>query len=61
MQIATFLVSNLYVPCVSTFAVMLKTLGQREALFSVLLSGGGMALVLALLTRIVLGGLGLLG
>lgn len=61
VQIATFLVFlTFYVPCVSTFAVMLKTLGRREALFSVLLSVG-MALVLALLTRIVLGGLGLLG
>ena len=39
VQIATFLVFlTFYVPCVSTFAVMLKTLGRREAVFSVLLS-----------------------
>jgi ferrous iron transport protein B len=39
VQIATFLVFlTFYVPCVSTFAVMLKTIGRREALFSVALS-----------------------
>ncbi|MBZ0143119.1 MAG: hypothetical protein K8F56_06030 [Rhodocyclaceae bacterium] len=37
----TFLVFlTFYIPCVSTFAVMLKTLGRREALFSVALSVG---------------------
>jgi ferrous iron transport protein B len=29
---------SFYVPCVSTFAVMLKTIGRREALFSLALS-----------------------
>ncbi|HET7797340.1 MAG TPA: nucleoside recognition domain-containing protein, partial [Nevskia sp.] len=41
VQIVTFLVFlTFYVPCLSTFAVMLKTLGRREALFSVALSVG---------------------
>ena len=40
-----------YIPCVSTFAVMLKTLGRREALFSVALSVG-VALGLAGATRL---------
>ena len=41
-QIFTFLVFlSFYVPCLSTFAVMLKTLGRREALLSVALSIGG--------------------
>ena len=39
VQIVTFLVFlTFYIPCVSTFAVMLKTIGRREALFSVVLS-----------------------
>lgn len=39
VQIATFLLFlTFYVPCISTFAVMLKTLGRRDALFSVFLS-----------------------
>lgn len=41
VQIVTFLVFlTFYIPCVSTFAVMLKTIGRREALFSVTLSVG---------------------
>lgn len=40
-QIFTFVVFvTLYVPCISTFAVMLKTLGGRRALLSVSLSVG---------------------
>jgi ferrous iron transport protein B len=40
-QIATFLVFlTFYVPCVSTFAMMLKLLGRRDALYSVVLSIG---------------------
>jgi len=40
-QIFTFLVFlTLYVPCVSTFAVLTKTLGTRRALYSVSLSVG---------------------
>ncbi len=39
VQIATFLLFlTFYVPCISTFAVMLKTIGRRDALFSVFLS-----------------------
>ena len=51
-QIATFLVFlTFYVPCVSTFAMMLKLLGRREALFSVALSVAA-ALVVALAVRL---------
>jgi ferrous iron transport protein B len=50
-QIATFLVFlTFYVPCVSTFAMMLKLLGRREALYSVVLSIG-VALVVAAAVR----------
>jgi ferrous iron transport protein B len=39
VQIMTFLLFlTFYVPCVSTFAVMLRTVGRRDALFSVSLS-----------------------
>jgi len=39
VQITTFLIFlTFYIPCISTFAVMLKTLGRREAWLSVLLS-----------------------
>ncbi len=41
VQIVTFLLFlTFYVPCLSTFAVMMKTLGRRAALFSVALSVG---------------------
>jgi ferrous iron transport protein B len=41
VQIVTFLVFlTFYIPCVSTFAVMLKTIGRRQALASVSLSIG---------------------
>lgn len=54
VQIATFLVFlTFYVPCVSTFAVMLKTIGRRDALFSIGLSVA-LALGIAFLCRIVL-------
>ncbi|MDT3707655.1 MAG: ferrous iron transporter B [Thiobacillus sp.] len=50
-QIATFLVFLIfYVPCVSTFAMMLKLLGRRDALYSVMLSIG-VALVVAAAVR----------
>jgi ferrous iron transport protein B len=50
-QIVTFLVFlTFYVPCVSTFAMMLKLLGWREAMYSVLLSIG-VALVVAAAMR----------
>jgi ferrous iron transport protein B len=55
VQIATFLVFlTFYVPCVSTFAVMLKTIGRRDALFSIGLSVA-VALGIALLCRVLLG------
>lgn len=39
VQIMTFLLfMTFYVPCISTFAVMVKTLGRRDALYSVVLS-----------------------
>jgi ferrous iron transport protein B len=39
LQIVTFLIFlTFYVPCISTFAVMLKTLNRKEALFSLALS-----------------------
>ncbi len=39
LQIVTFLIFlTFYVPCISTFAVMLKTLKRKEALFSLALS-----------------------
>jgi ferrous iron transport protein B len=50
-QIATRLVFlTFYVPCVSTFAMMLKLLGTREAMYSVTLSVG-VALVIAAAVR----------
>ena len=50
-QIVTFLVFlTFYVPCVSTFAMMLKLLGRRDALYSVALSIG-VALVVAAAVR----------
>ncbi|QSA97309.1 ferrous iron transporter B [Methylococcus sp. EFPC2] len=45
-QIVTFLVFlTFYFPCVSTFAIMLKTIGRKQALFSVALSVGVALLV----------------
>ena len=39
VQLTTFLLFlTFYIPCVSTFAVMLKTIGRKQALFSVFLS-----------------------
>jgi len=39
LQLTTFLLFlTFYVPCISTFAVMLKTIGRRDAFFSVFLS-----------------------
>ncbi len=56
VQISTFLVFLMfYVPCVSTFAVMLKTIGRREALFSIALSIG-VALLVSVMVRIMLEG-----
>jgi len=53
-QIVTFLVFltfySFYVPCVSTFAMMLRLIGRRDALFSLALSVG-VALAVAALVR----------
>jgi len=46
VQITTFLLFlTFYIPCVATFAVMLKTIGRREALVSVSISVGVALLV----------------
>jgi len=56
VQISTFLIFLMfYVPCVSTFAVMVKVIGRREALFSIALSIG-VALVAAIAVRALLEG-----
>lgn len=54
VQIFTFLVFlTFYVPCLSTFAVMFKTLGRREAWLSVAISLGS-ALLIAGVVRLLL-------
>jgi ferrous iron transport protein B len=54
VQIFTFLVFlTFYVPCLSTFAVMFKTLGRREAWLSVAISLGS-ALLIAGAVRLLL-------
>jgi ferrous iron transport protein B len=54
VQIMTFLLFlTFYFPCVSTFAVMLKTIGRKEALFSVSLSVG-VALLVSGIIRLLL-------
>lgn len=54
VQISTFLIFlTFYVPCISTFAVMLKLLGRRDALFSIMLSFG-VALLVAGVVRLLL-------
>ena len=54
IQIITFLLfMTFYVPCISTFAVMVKTLGRRDALYSVVLSVG-VALLVSGIARVAL-------
>ncbi|MCF8178338.1 MAG: ferrous iron transporter B [Sulfuritalea sp.] len=56
VQIVTLLLFiTFYIPCVSTFAVMLKTIGRRDALFSVALSVA-VALLVSGIVRVVFGG-----
>jgi ferrous iron transport protein B len=56
VQIMTFLIFlTFYVPCVSTFAVMLKTIGRKQALISILLSVG-VALLISGVVRLILEG-----
>ncbi len=52
--ITLLLFLTFYVPCVSTFAVMLKTLGRRQALYSVLMSVG-VALLVSGVVRVLVG------
>lgn len=44
-----------YIPCISTFAVMLKTIGRRDALLSATLSVG-VALLVSGVVRLLLEG-----
>ncbi len=54
IQISTFLVFLMfYVPCISTFAIMVRVIGRREAVFSLLLSIA-VALCCALSVRLLL-------
>lgn len=56
VQITTFLLFlTFYIPCISTFAVMLKTIGRREALLSVTMSVG-VALLVSGVVRLLLTG-----
>jgi ferrous iron transport protein B len=56
IQIMTFLIFlTFYIPCISTFAVMLRTIGRREALFSIVLSIG-VALLISGVVRLLLEG-----
>jgi len=51
IQISTFLAFLLfYIPCISTFAVMIKVIGRKDALFSVALSIA-VSLIVALIVR----------
>lgn len=57
IEITTFLVFLLfYIPCISTFAVMLRVIGRKEAFFSIALSIG-VALITALIVRFSLTGI----
>jgi ferrous iron transport protein B len=50
----TFLIFlTFYIPCISTFAVMLKTIGRKDAFFSVALSVG-VALLVSGVIRVLL-------
>jgi ferrous iron transport protein B len=56
VQIMTFLIFlTFYIPCISTFAVMLKTIGRKDAFFSIALSVG-VALLVSGVIRVLLEG-----
>jgi len=56
VQIITFLIFlTFYIPCISTFAVMLKTIGRKDAFFSIALSVG-VALLVSGVIRVLLEG-----
>ncbi len=60
VQITTFLLFlTFYIPCVSTFAVMLKTLGRKDAVFSLFLSVA-VALAVSGVVRLLLEGVQIL-
>jgi len=60
VQIMTFLIFlTFYIPCVSTFAVMLRTIGRKEAFFSITLSVG-VALLVSGVVRVLLEGVNLI-
>ena len=57
IQIVTFLIFlTFYIPCISTFAVMLRTIGRNQALFSISLSVG-VALLVSGIVRLLMEGL----
>jgi len=61
VQLTTFLLFlTFYIPCISTFAVMLKTIGRKQALFSISLSVG-VALLVSGVIRLLLEMIRLLG
>jgi ferrous iron transport protein B len=56
VQLTTFLIFlTFYIPCVSTFAVMLKTIGRKQALFYITISVG-VALIVSGIIRLLLEG-----
>jgi ferrous iron transport protein B len=59
IQIMTFLIFlTFYIPCVSTFAIMLKTIGRKPAVISILFSVG-VALLISGVVRLLLEGVDL--
>jgi len=57
VQLTTFLIFlTFYIPCISTFAVMLKTIGWKESFFSVFLSVS-IALLVSGIVRLLLEGI----
>jgi ferrous iron transport protein B len=60
VQIMTFLIFlTFYIPCISTFAVMLRTIGRKEAFFSIALSIG-VALLISGAVRLLLEGVSII-
>jgi len=57
VQVITFLIFlTFYIPCISTFAVMVKTIGKKEAFFSIFLSVS-VALLVSGVIRFILEGI----
>ena len=56
VQMMTFLIFlTFYIPCISTFAVMLKTIGRKEAFFSIALSVGVALMVSGVIRNVMVG------